>query len=108
MLGILSEDATFAGGSFSLTRNGVEDAFREIGEQVFPQATQAAMDMSAVMGQDLQSSIVQIGKALNDPIAGVSALRKVGVQLTDQQQEQIKAFMASGDVMSAQKVVLNE
>lgn len=42
--------------------------FRKIGKDVFPEATKAALDMSAVMGQDLQSSMVQIGKALNDPI----------------------------------------
>jgi hypothetical protein len=82
--------------------------FREVGEDVFPDATRAALDMSAVMGQDLQSSIVQIGKALNDPIAGVSALRRVGVQLTDQQKDQIATFMESGDVLSAQKVILSE
>lgn len=82
--------------------------FREIGGNVFPQAMQAALDMSAVMGQDLQSSVVQISKALNDPIAGVTALRKVGIQLTDQQREQIKVFMEAGDVASAQGVILQE
>ena len=82
--------------------------FREIGEQVFPQAMEAALNMSAVMGGDLQGSIVQIGKALNDPIAGVSALRKVGVALTDQQKEQIQSYIALGDVESAQAVILQE
>jgi hypothetical protein len=82
--------------------------FREIGGEVFPQAMQAALDMSAVMGQDLQSSVVQLGKALNDPIAGVTALRRVGVQLNDQQKEQIASFMKSGDILSAQNVIMKE
>jgi len=82
--------------------------FRSIGEDVFPQAMQSAADMSAVMGQDLRSSVVQIGKALNEPIEGASALRRVGVQLTDQQEAQIKTFMESGDVLKAQGVILQE
>lgn len=82
--------------------------FREIGREVFPQAMEAAMNMSAVMGQDLQASVIQIGKALQEPIEGATALRRVGVQLTDQQQDMIKTFMDAGDKMSAQKIILQE
>lgn len=82
--------------------------FRKVGRDVFPEATQAALDMSAVMGQDLQSSIVQIGKALNDPIAGISALSRVGVTFTEEQKDMIKSFMAVNDVASAQQVILDE
>jgi hypothetical protein len=38
----------------------------------------------------------------------MGTLRKAGVQLTEQQQEQVRAFVASGDVLSAQKVILGE
>lgn len=82
--------------------------FRKIGQDVFPEATQAALDMSAVMDQDLQSSIVQIGKALNDPIAGISALGRVGVTFTEDQKKMIKGFIAQNDIMSAQTVILDE
>lgn len=82
--------------------------FRKVGREVFPEATQAALDMSAVMGQDLQSSIVQIGKALNDPIAGISALSRVGVTFTDDQKTMIQGFVAQNDIMSAQQVILEE
>lgn len=78
------------------------------GNDIFSQATQAALDMSAAMHQELQPSIVQIGKALQDPIVGVTALQRVGVRLTEQQKEQVKAFVESGDIMSAQKVILRE
>jgi hypothetical protein len=82
--------------------------FRNIGKDVFPEATQAMLDMSAVMGQDLQSSAVQLGKALNDPIEGVSALRRVGVQLTQQQEDQIKVLVKNGQGLEAQKIILEE
>lgn len=82
--------------------------FTKIGKDVFPLATQTMLDMSAAMGTDLKNTAIQLGKALNDPIAGVSALRKVGVALTEEQEAMIKSFMAVGDIASAQKVVLNE
>lgn len=82
--------------------------FTNIGKDVFPQATETVLDMATALGEDTQSAAVQLGKALNDPIAGVTALRKVGVALTDQQREQIKVLVESGDVMGAQKIILKE
>jgi len=82
--------------------------FTKVSDKVFPDAVEAALDMSAAMGQDLQSSIVQVGKALNDPIEGVGALRRVGVQLTDQQQDLIKSLVESGKEYEAQQIILGE
>lgn len=82
--------------------------FREIGRDVFPDAMKAAMDMSAVMGTDLQSSVVQLGKALNDPIQGVTALRRVGVSFTDDQMAMIKSLVETNDLLGAQQIVLDE
>lgn len=77
------------------------------GEQ-FDRAQKAAVDLSTRMGGDLQSSTLLVGKALNDPIKGMGALRKVGIQLSDQQKEQVKAFVASGNAAGAQGVILTE
>ncbi len=82
--------------------------FTNVSGEAFDRGAQAAMNMSTVLGQDLQSSAIQVGKALNDPIAGVTALRRVGVQLTDDQKNLIKSFQDVGDVAGAQKVILDE
>lgn len=82
--------------------------FTKVGQEVFPEAAEAALNMSMAMGTDLQSAIIQVGKALNEPIEGVSALRRVGVQLTEQQEEQIRAFMEVNDIAGAQKIILGE
>ncbi len=82
--------------------------FTSIGKDVFPEATETVLNMSQALGQDLKASAVQLGKALNDPIAGVTALRKVGVSLTEAQSAQIKKMMESGDLMGAQKIILKE
>ena len=82
--------------------------FTSIGHEVFPRAIKAAADMSAVMGQDLQGSVVQLGKALQDPITGLTALRRVGVNFNETQKETIKQFVQMGDITSAQNVILKE
>jgi len=82
--------------------------FRSVGKDVFPQATQAVLDMSTAMGQDLKSSTVQLGKALEDPAKGLTALMRIGVSFTEAQKEQIKAMQRSGDMMGAQKLILAE
>jgi hypothetical protein len=82
--------------------------FGNVSGDVFDRAQQAAVDLSARLGQDLQSSAIQLGKALNDPIAGVTALSRVGVSFTEDQKEMIKAMAEAGDVAGAQAIVLGE
>lgn len=82
--------------------------FTKIGREVFPRALETVLDMSTAMGQDLKSSAIQLGKALNDPIQGVAALSRVGVQFTEQQKEQIKTLVESGRIVDAQKMILAE
>lgn len=78
------------------------------GNNVFDQTVALANDMSVALGQDMKSSSIQLGKALNDPIRGVSALQRVGVSFTAQQKEQIKTLVESGDTLGAQKLILAE
>ena len=82
--------------------------FTRVGKDIFPQATEAALNMATALGSDPVDAAMKLGKALNDPIAGVTALRKVGVMLTDQQKDQIAAMMKAGDVAGAQAVILKE
>jgi hypothetical protein len=98
---MFDDEAILGGESMLLT-------FTNIGQDVFPQATSTMLDMSQALGQDLNSSAMQLGKALNDPIQGVTALRRVGVQFTDDQEKMIKAMVESGDVAGAQKLILGE
>lgn len=99
-IGIDDEDITKA--------SDVMLTFRNVTGDTFKQAMGAAADMSAVFGGDLTSSATQLGKALNDPIQGVTALRRVGVSFTDEQLAQIKAMQGAGDMAGAQAIVLKE
>src|SRR5262245_8448404 len=84
------------------------------GNDIFNQASAAIVDMTAalnngeVTSQGLKSSSIQLGKALNDPIKGVTALQRVGVSFTEGQKKQIKALVDSGRTLDAQKIILRE
>jgi hypothetical protein len=78
------------------------------GNKIFDQATGLVTDMSVALGQSGKSSAIQLGKALNDPIKGVTALQRVGVSFTQSQKDQIATLVKSGDVLGAQKVILKE
>ena len=82
--------------------------FTSIGKDVFPAATQTMLDMSTAMGTGLKESAIQLGKALNDPVLGISALSRVGVSFTEDQKNVIKSLVETGDVAGAQTVILNE
>lgn len=82
--------------------------FTNIGKDVFPMAMDAILDMSTAMGQDLKGSAIQVGKALNDPVAGITALTRVGVTFTEQQKEMIKYLVETGQVADAQRLVIAE
>lgn len=93
------DDATINASAVLLT-------FKNIGREVMLQTIPLMQDLSAVFGQDLQSSAVQLGKALDDPIKGITALRKVGVSFTDEQQNMIRAMVEGGNVAEAQGEIL--
>lgn len=82
--------------------------FTQIGKDVFPQAQQAILDLATAMGGDLQGATIQVGKALNDPITGLTALRRVGVSFTDDQMKLIKALVESGQTLKAQQLIVAE
>lgn len=82
--------------------------FKEIGKDVFPRATEAMLDVSTSMNQGIKESAIQLGKALNDPILGITALRRVGIQFTDKQEDVIKALAKTGDIAKAQTLILDE
>lgn len=100
-------DLVKSGASVLLTFTNVQNKVGQ-GNDIFNRATLTAADMAAKLGTDLPAANMLLGKALNDPITGMTALRRAGVQLSEAQQKQVKDFMAVGDVASAQKVLLGE
>ena len=82
--------------------------FTKISGEQFDEAQKVVLDLSTAMGTDLQSASLQVGKALNDPILGVTALARSGIQFTQQQKDVIKSLAETGKVAEAQKLILEE
>jgi len=97
------DDEVVAGGA------NVLRTFKSIqGQETFEGALEAALNLSAALGTDLQSASMQVGKALEDPLKGITALTRAGVSFSAGQKEQIRNFVEAGDKASAQKMILAE
>ena len=82
--------------------------FTKINKKIFPDTVKIVADMSTALGQDLKSSSIQVGKALQDPILGVTALRRVGVNFSAAQKDVIKNLVDTGQSAKAQAIILKE
>jgi phage-related protein len=82
--------------------------FTNVSGPIFDETITRAADLSAVLGTDLQGATMQLGKALNDPIKGMSALSRSGVSFTAEQKATVKAMVEAGDAAGAQRLILDE
>lgn len=74
----------------------------------FDRATRAVTDLATRMGGDLQAAAIQVGKALQDPEHGLTALRRSGVSFSAVQIDVIKKLYETGQVAEGQRVILKE
>lgn len=74
----------------------------------FDRATAAITDLATRMGGDLQGAAIQVGKALQDPATGLTALRRSGVSFSESQVEVIKNLYDTGRAAEGQVVILKE
>jgi hypothetical protein len=102
------QDTTKFSSEMVATSQSVLLTFTKIGSETFPRATEAVLNMSEAFGTNMKEASIQLGKALNDPIKGVSALKEVGVSFTAEQSKMIEAMVETGDVAGAQGVILDE
>lgn len=108
----LLEQARSIGLATLASTQGIQQAqaklltFDKIHGQVFDDAINLTQDLATVFGGDAASQATQLGKALQDPVKGLTALNRVGVSFTDQQSDQVKALVASGNAMKAQAIIV--
>ena len=82
--------------------------FTQISSEMFEKALMFGGDMSALFGQQLKQSMIQLGTALNDPIRGVGRLRRIGISFNETQRLTIKLLEAQGKRLEAQTVIMDE
>lgn len=82
--------------------------FTNIAGEQFDRTQQAALDLATRLGGDLKGASIQLGKALNDPVANLSALSRSGIQFSEDQKQMIKALVKTNRLADAQTLILNE
>ncbi len=88
--------------------------FTNIGKNNFNRVQQAALDVTtkikgiSASSEDLRSTSIMLGKAMNDPIRGMTALRRVGISFSEQTINRVKALASSGRLGAAQVTMLKE
>lgn len=106
----IDDEATGAAQNLLLT-------FTQIGAAggIFDRTTQSVADMATAMNngaipsqEQMSNTAITVGKALNNPIAGLGRLTRVGVEFTEQQKKQITALAEAGKVEKAQVLILKE
>lgn len=81
--------------------------FNRVSSDSFTRAITLAQDLAETGFGSLTGNATMLGKALQDPITGISALTRVGVSFTEQQKEQIITLAKSGEVLEAQGLILD-
>jgi phage-related protein len=72
----------------------------------FERTTKAAIDLGAAGFGTAELNAVALGKALNDPIKGISALSRNGITFTESEKDRIKVLVESNKVGEAQNMIL--
>lgn len=86
--------------------------FGNIGAENFDRVQAAALDITAKLkgvnasSGDVMSTAIMMGKAMDDPIRGMNAMRRVGISFSAEQENMVKKMMASNDILGAQQVLL--
>jgi hypothetical protein len=80
--------------------------FRSVSGETFKETLRLAQDLSAAGFGSLETSAKSLGRALEDPAVGLSALRRVGVSFSREQTEVISKLVKTGEVAQAQALIL--
>lgn len=71
-------------------------------------ATVLTTDLAQALGGDPKQQAMMLGKALNDPIAGIGALGKAGLTFSEEQKAMIASLVQTGDMAGAQNIIIAE
>jgi X-X-X-Leu-X-X-Gly heptad repeat protein len=95
-------------------QSAVQDAARVLMQsgmirgQQFQDTLRLAQDMAGLMGGDLTQAAHQLAHALANPEHGMMLLRRAGMGVDQQMQQQIHMMMRTGQFAEAQAIIINK
>lgn len=87
---------------------GILLTFRTVQEENFDRAIGLSQDLAAVLGTQAKDAALQLGKALEEPIIGLTSLRRAGVSFSETEKELIKDLSETGRLAEAQGMILDK
>lgn len=103
----IDDEQIAQGGNLLLTFKNVKREGKGLND-IFGRTLSSALDLAAAGFGSIDSASKMLGKALNDPVKGVSALGRAGVTFSEDQKKAIKAMVESNNLLGAQKLILRE
>jgi len=82
--------------------------FTNIAGEQFKRTQEVALDLATRLDGDLKSASIMLGKALNDPVANLSALSRAGIQFSTEQKAVVKSLVETNRLADAQTIILEE
>lgn len=106
MANSMSSLSILSGGEINQAQTSLLAFTGIVGDQ-FPRALQAAIDMSARTGMSVVAAAETIGRALDVPSKGLTALSKQGFRFTEDQKALAEQLERTGNVAEAQGIILD-
>lgn len=100
------QDVTTYGDDAIVAMQALLLQFTNIRGDNFKEATASVLDLATALGTDLNSAAMQLGKALDNPVQGLGALRRAGISFTESQKDLIKQLVETGKIAEAQDIIL--
>jgi hypothetical protein len=100
------QDLTGVSDALIISSTAILATFKKVRGEAFERTVRVAVDMAEIIG-NVETNMVQLGKAIEDPITGLTALRRSGVSFTQAEKDMIKQLVEANKLMEAQSVVLD-
>lgn len=82
--------------------------FGEIKGETLDLATVLTTDLATALGGAPRDHAMMLGKALNDPVKGITALGKAGLTFSEEQKAAIAAMVETDNIAGAQSIIIAE
>lgn len=82
--------------------------FRAVGQEAFERTLEAAQDLAAAGFGDVTSATLQLAKAIEDPVQGLTLLRRAGISFTAAQRQVIQSLHETGRSAEVADAILSQ
>lgn len=106
MASAIAGKSIFSEGDINRAQTRLLSYTNVVGEE-FPEALQAAIDMATRLGMTVEQAAETVGKALDVPAEGLTALSKQGFRFTEDQKKLVSSLQDTGRTAEAQKIILD-